>query len=63
MKCAWILLAALGLAGCATAPSTTTGDTVVTDAAKMSQIERTARNSGLTVIWINAPRKIAPSGS
>jgi hypothetical protein len=64
MKCAWLLLAAIGLAGCATAPPTTTSaDTIVTDQAKMSQIERAARSSGLTVIWINAPRKVAPAGS
>ena len=49
------LLCALGLAGCATSPSSTLGTEV--DSQKVAAIERAASQSGVKVIWVNMPQK------
>jgi starvation-inducible outer membrane lipoprotein len=65
MKCAWVFLACIGLIGCAplSPPSVADGSMVEVDTAKMATVERAARTGGVTVYWINAPRKAAAHGS
>lgn len=65
MKCAMWVLAAFGLAGCAPlSPSTASQPGAgEIDYAKMAAVERAARRVGVTVLWINAPRKALAQGS
>jgi hypothetical protein len=55
------LLAIGALAGCASAP--TSAESNGLDNARMQAVERAARVHGVSVVWINAPRKApAPGG-
>jgi type IV pilus biogenesis protein CpaD/CtpE len=60
-----LAIAALGFAGCASAPKSelaTTDDNGV-DRARMAVIEQQALRSGVRVFWVNPPRKPStPSG-
>jgi len=60
-----VAIAALGFAGCASAPKSelaATDDNGV-DRARMAVIERQALRSGVRVFWVNPPSKsAAPSG-
>jgi hypothetical protein len=59
MKCAWVVLAAVGLVGCAPLwpPAANQSGSVEIDCARMAAVERAARAGGVQVVWINAPRK------
>ena len=51
------VLASLALAGCATAPTPIGATERVIDEAKIAGIDRAAKRLGVTVVWINLPRK------
>lgn len=59
MKCAWVVLAAIGLVGCAPLSLQVANQSggVDIDHARMAAVERAARAGGVQVVWINAPRK------
>ena len=58
--------ATAALGACATSPSGATAqargsDEYVVDAAKVSQVERTAQRYGIGLIWISQPLKRVPA--
>lgn len=60
-----LAIAALGFAGCASAPRSelATADDDGVDYARMTAIEQQALRSGVRVFWMNPPRKPStPSG-
>ena len=58
------VFASLALAGCATAPMPMGATDSVIDEAKVAGIDRAAKRLGVTVVWINLPRKtVALTGS
>jgi starvation-inducible outer membrane lipoprotein len=65
MKCAWVLLASIGLAGCASAPppSVASSGWDEIDNARVAAVERAARVAGVQVVWVHAPRKAVAAGS
>ena len=65
MKYAWIFLACIGLIGCAplSPPTADTNGAIEVDTVKMAAVERAARTAGVSVYWVNAPRKAAGQGS
>ena len=60
MRSAWLLCAVVALGGCASPGSR---EAVQTDEARIQAVERAARLHGVTVVWINEPRKHAGPGS
>ena len=62
---ALICFGLVGLAGCATAPGPWVSNaSMVTDHERIAAIERAAVITGVRVIWIHLPQKIAaPAGS
>ena len=55
---------ALALPGCAVPPLRMGATERVIDEAKMAGIDRAAKRLGVTVVWINLPRKtVAVNGS
>ena len=57
-------VASLTLAGCATVRWPTGASDSVIDEAKVAGIDRAAKRLGVTVVWINLPRKtVAVPGS
>ena len=59
------LISLVSLAGCATAPGPWVSNaSMVTDHERIAAIERAAVITGVRVIWIHLPQKIAaPAGS
>jgi len=54
------LLVLVAAAGCASAPAP---DASGNDEARRQAVERAARVHGVTVVWINAPRRAPAAGS
>jgi hypothetical protein len=49
------------MAGCASPPTTASGEAFAVDERKMGAIEHQATQLGLRVMWVNPPRKPAPA--
>jgi curli biogenesis system outer membrane secretion channel CsgG len=53
--------AVVALAGCGSIPAAPVPGTSVIDYEQMSLIEHLATRRGVSVLWVNAPRKIVPA--